>query len=76
MEDDIVDWDEEYPPQMGEEFSQSKLVFVKWTKLLYGDAIFILLFYKPNDKHIIYTLHRKFIILSSIKEGQLRIDNL
>lgn len=26
LEDDIVDWDEEYPPQMGEEYSQSKNV--------------------------------------------------
>ena len=24
LEDDIVDWDEEYPPQMGEEYSQSE----------------------------------------------------
>lgn len=24
LEDDLVDWDEEYPPQMGEEYSQSK----------------------------------------------------
>lgn len=24
LEDDIVDWDEDYPPQMGEEYSQSK----------------------------------------------------
>jgi len=24
VEDDVVDWDEEYPPQMGEEYSQSK----------------------------------------------------
>lgn len=24
MDDDIVDWDEEYPPQMGEEYCQSK----------------------------------------------------
>lgn len=24
-DDDVVDWDEEYPPQMGEEYSQSKL---------------------------------------------------
>ena len=23
LEDDVVDWDEEYPPQMGEEYSQS-----------------------------------------------------
>lgn len=23
-DDDVVDWDEEYPPQMGEEYSQSK----------------------------------------------------
>jgi BTB/POZ domain-containing protein 10 len=23
-EEDVVDWDEEYPPQMGEEYSQSK----------------------------------------------------
>ncbi len=25
MEDDVVEWDEEYPPQMGEEYSQSKI---------------------------------------------------
>lgn len=25
LEDDVVDWDEEYPPQMGEEYSQSKI---------------------------------------------------
>lgn len=24
-DDDVVDWDEEYPPQMGEEYSQSKI---------------------------------------------------
>lgn len=24
LDDDSVDWDEEYPPQMGEEYSQSK----------------------------------------------------
>ena len=23
LDDDVVDWDEEYPPQMGEEYSQS-----------------------------------------------------
>lgn len=23
-DDDVVDWDEEYPPQMGEEYSQSE----------------------------------------------------
>lgn len=23
-DDDVVDWDEEYPPQMGEEYSQSQ----------------------------------------------------
>lgn len=26
LDDDVVDWDEEYPPQMGEEYSQSKYV--------------------------------------------------
>lgn len=25
-DDDVVDWDEEYPPQMGEEYSQSKFL--------------------------------------------------
>ena len=24
LDEDVVDWDEEYPPQMGEEYSQSK----------------------------------------------------
>jgi BTB/POZ domain-containing protein 10 len=27
LDDDVVDWDEEYPPQMGEEYSQSKYPF-------------------------------------------------
>lgn len=27
LDDDVVDWDEEYPPQMGEEYSQSELFF-------------------------------------------------
>lgn len=25
LDDDMVDWDEEFPPQMGEEYCQSKL---------------------------------------------------
>lgn len=31
-DDDVVDWDEEYPPQMGEEYSQSKFNFIVSTK--------------------------------------------
>lgn len=27
LDDDVVDWDEEYPPQMGEEYSQSLYYF-------------------------------------------------
>lgn len=27
LDDDIVDWDMDYPPQMGEEYSQSRLCF-------------------------------------------------
>ena len=27
-DDDVVDWDEEYPPQMGEEYSQSEWGFL------------------------------------------------
>lgn len=27
LDDDSVDWDEEYPPQMGEEYSQSKYLY-------------------------------------------------
>lgn len=27
LDDDVVDWDEEYPPQMGEEYSQSEHQF-------------------------------------------------
>lgn len=34
-DDDVVDWDEEYPPQMGEEYSQSKF-FIVSTKPCYG----------------------------------------
>lgn len=32
LEDDVVDWDEEYPPQMGEEYSQSR-IFKLWNIL-------------------------------------------
>jgi BTB/POZ domain-containing protein 10 len=28
LDDDTVDWDEEYPPQMGEEYSQSKISLI------------------------------------------------
>lgn len=28
-DDDVVDWDEEYPPQMGEEYSQSEYPLVE-----------------------------------------------
>lgn len=35
-DDDVVDWDEEYPPQMGEEYSQSKFIFIVSTKPRYG----------------------------------------
>lgn len=30
-DDDVVDWDEEYPPQMGEEYSQSKYTLIQKT---------------------------------------------
>lgn len=35
-DDDVVDWDEEYPPQMGEEYSQSKFIFIGSIKPSYG----------------------------------------
>lgn len=28
LDDDVVDWDEEFPPQMGEEYCQSLLLFI------------------------------------------------
>lgn len=28
-DDDVVDWDEEYPPQMGEEYSQSEYTLIQ-----------------------------------------------
>jgi BTB/POZ domain-containing protein 10 len=31
LEDDIVEWDDDYPPQMGEEYSQSNVSW-KWKK--------------------------------------------
>lgn len=33
LDDDSVDWDEEYPPQMGEEYSQSKYFFILQFKI-------------------------------------------
>lgn len=30
-DDDVVDWDEEYPPQMGEEYSQSEYTLIQKT---------------------------------------------
>lgn len=35
-DDDVVDWDEEYPPQMGEEYSQSKFILIVPTKPCHG----------------------------------------
>lgn len=32
-DDDVVDWDEEYPPQMGEEYSQSKTTSLYFSPL-------------------------------------------
>ena len=29
VDEDVLDWDEDYPPQMGEEYSQSKYP-IKW----------------------------------------------
>ena len=43
-EDDIVDWDEEYPPQMGEDNTQSKSV-------VHIVAIAV----KYNIKNVLYT---------------------
>lgn len=47
LDDDVVDWDEEYPPQMGEEYSQSNLFFFQ-TKNNFSNNfcinIFLLLF--------------------------------
>lgn len=28
LDDDTVEWDDDYPPQMGEEYSQSELYFI------------------------------------------------
>lgn len=28
LDDDVVDWDEEYPPQMGEEYAQSEIYYI------------------------------------------------
>lgn len=35
-DDDVVDWDEEYPPQMGEEYSQSKFILIVPSKPHHG----------------------------------------
>lgn len=36
-DDDVVDWDEEYPPQMGEEYSQSQyLIYTPLTHTGYA----------------------------------------
>lgn len=30
LDDDVVDWDKEYPPEMGEEYSQTVCRIVSW----------------------------------------------
>lgn len=38
-DDDVVDWDEEYPPQMGEEYSQSKSL--RFFESKFGSGVFL-----------------------------------
>lgn len=53
-DDDVVDWDEEYPPQMGEEYSQSKYALIQNTDTQ-------VCFY-TNHKYVINNI---FLFLSS-----------
>lgn len=44
-DDDVVDWDEEYPPQMGEEYSQSMYTFYsQWTSVCENTVYCIMFF--------------------------------
>lgn len=47
LDDDSVDWDEEYPPQMGEEYSQSKYFYFCMLLLLTFDNLKLI-------KHILH----------------------
>lgn len=46
-DDDVVDWDEEYPPQMGEEYSQSQ--YLIYTPLTHTHLFFVLCIYFTNE---------------------------
>lgn len=35
-DDDVVDWDEEYPPQMGEEYSQSECKLIQYRNIVFA----------------------------------------
>lgn len=52
LEDDIVDWDEEYPPQMGEEYSQSKNV--KDTDFLLFFFLYYQIYFRIFDLTTVY----------------------
>lgn len=38
LEDDVVDWDEDYPPQMGEEYSQSRYQKLKFFQRIFENV--------------------------------------
>lgn len=48
-DDDVVDWDEEYPPQMGEEYSQSQ--YLIYTTLTHTHLLFFVLCIYFTNEH-------------------------
>lgn len=61
-DDDVVDWDEEYPPQMGEEYSQSEFLTMYRTQEEMEKMLKSLLFSFSHLQHKtvqIFQIHRE-----------------
>jgi BTB/POZ domain-containing protein 10 len=79
-EDDIIEWDSEYPPQMGEQYSQSlnhfiSLILVKkflLANLMHFFSIFILVIYSTNLYRFFKYIENRDVAKQVLKDRGLK----
>lgn len=63
LDDDVVDWDKEYPPEMGEEYSQTVLGISVETETVLSNrnisSVFIALIDSEHSDVSVFQVHRK-----------------
>lgn len=71
-DDDVVDWDEEYPPQMGEEYSQSKITITSSVYILQGNHaagdLFLIAACEPHS----WVKNNRMQVMLQLPETRLR----